>query len=464
MGVDSSQIFDAIDGGIGASHPKRAPLTLLAASATANEFNTLHARIFPLACWRVEDLRFEFDSSFVLPEIVQELTQLIRLINEHTIKNSPDGKTGEPLRPALSIFGHADPVGNDDYNKQLSGRRAQAIYGLLTRKTALWEELFSNPIGGDKWGDPAIATMRATTGQTASGPTTPASRKQLFADYMEKICVDENEAPFVIEPKDFLGGGRDNRGKADFQGCSEFNPVLMFSRQEAEKFERSQDKTARNAANKTNRRVLAFLFRPGIKIDPAAWPCPRVKEGTAACKKRFWSDADKRRQFQESRREFRQDGDTFACRLYTRLANNSPCERLLRDPLEVSVFVGPIDDDLENETLDVLDSTKKVTRSFKPKERNKDSGFRHFIIGPGALPNPVELRWRMDEFDIHVAGPCDPIKLRDALATIDLETGQKLISVERKADQPAPRVVVNDDLGNEDDQTFGPEANRTILT
>jgi len=112
----------------------------------------------------------------------------------------------------------------------------------------------------------------------------------------------------------------------------------------------------------------------------------------------------------------------------------------------------------------VLDSTKKVPRSFKPKERNKDSGFRHFIIGPGALPNPVELRWRMDEFDIHVAGPCDPIKLRDALATIDLETGQKLISVERKADQPAQRVVVNDDLGNEDDQTFGPEANRTILT
>jgi hypothetical protein len=101
---------------------------------------------------------------------------------------------------------------------------------------------------------------------------------------------------------------------------------------------------------------------------------------------------------------------------------------------------------------------------LKPKERNKDSGFRHFIIGPGALPNPVELRWRMEELDIHVAGPCDPIKLRDALVTIDLETGQKLVGVERKPDQPPPRVVVNTDLGKEDDQTFGPEANRTILS
>jgi len=27
----------------------------------------------------------------------------------------------------LSVFGHADPVGSDDYNKALSGRRAMAV-------------------------------------------------------------------------------------------------------------------------------------------------------------------------------------------------------------------------------------------------------------------------------------------------------------------------------------------------
>src|SRR5262249_1204960 len=34
--------------------------------------------------------------------------------------------------------------------------------------------------------------MRAALGQTATGPIAPASRKQLFAEYMDKICVDEN--------------------------------------------------------------------------------------------------------------------------------------------------------------------------------------------------------------------------------------------------------------------------------
>ena len=74
---------------------------------------------------------------------------------------------GEPpatIFPPLSIFGHADPVGNDDYNKQLSGRRATAIYGLLTRDTHLWEELYSHSFGNDKWGVKAIQIMLAELG------------------------------------------------------------------------------------------------------------------------------------------------------------------------------------------------------------------------------------------------------------------------------------------------------------
>src|SRR5205823_1548209 len=73
--------------------------------------------------------------------------------------------------------------------------------------------------------------------------------------------------------------------------------------------------------------VMILLFRPGSKVDPAKWPCPRVKEGTAACRKRFWSDADKKRQFQQNRREFKDTQDTFACRFYQRIADSSPCER-----------------------------------------------------------------------------------------------------------------------------------------
>ena len=52
-------------------------------------------------------------------------------------------------------------MGNDDYNKTLSGRRAAAVYGLLVRDPVLWEKLFSNKFGNDIWGDDAIATMNS---------------------------------------------------------------------------------------------------------------------------------------------------------------------------------------------------------------------------------------------------------------------------------------------------------------
>jgi hypothetical protein len=74
----------------------------------------------------------------------------------------------------MSRFGHADPVGNDNYNKILSGRRAAAVYGMLTHDAAIWEDLFSNtgrfalPAVGDRWGDEALQTMLAEVGQTPS--------------------------------------------------------------------------------------------------------------------------------------------------------------------------------------------------------------------------------------------------------------------------------------------------------
>ena len=57
--------------------------------------------------WKLLEARVEF----------QTLSRLIKI-------HSASGRN----RPAnLSVFGHADPTGNDDYNKALSGRRAAAI-------------------------------------------------------------------------------------------------------------------------------------------------------------------------------------------------------------------------------------------------------------------------------------------------------------------------------------------------
>ncbi|MEJ7714117.1 MAG: hypothetical protein WKF84_30810 [Pyrinomonadaceae bacterium] len=79
---------------------------------------------------------------------------------------------------------------------------------------------------------------------------------------------------------DFLARGADSKGKGDYQGCSEFNPILIFSQEKNVEFEQAQDKTIRNAANAPNRRVMVLLFRPGSHVLADKWPCPRAKEGS----------------------------------------------------------------------------------------------------------------------------------------------------------------------------------------
>lgn len=110
----------------------------LFAPAAKGEKNTLRLPLIPVACWRLDDVRFKFDSFFVKPETRKEFAGLALLRGMHP---------GSPL----SIFGHADPTGNDDYNKQLSARRAAAMHGIVPRDVDLWEKLYSKPFGGDTW-------------------------------------------------------------------------------------------------------------------------------------------------------------------------------------------------------------------------------------------------------------------------------------------------------------------------
>jgi outer membrane protein OmpA-like peptidoglycan-associated protein len=124
MSEQQTELTRAIsDGGIAAKHPIVPDVAALVGPATGNQHNKVKAGIIPVACWRLEDVRFEFDSSFVVPEIEPELKILALLVKDHPPTSKSEGKPGFPL----SVFGHADPTGNDDYNKQLSGRRATAI-------------------------------------------------------------------------------------------------------------------------------------------------------------------------------------------------------------------------------------------------------------------------------------------------------------------------------------------------
>jgi hypothetical protein len=340
------------DGTVAGDHPPPDyRLNVLVGPATETQFNTIRPTVIPVACWRADDVTFEFGSSFPLPEVAPGLAHLHTLIGAHT------DKSVTPHRPPpASIFGHADPVGDDEFNKKLSGRRARAVYAMLVRDTGAWEQLhiaeswgtrttqvMLNHLGhdcgredgvSDKKTADAIKMFQAANGLSADGVAGPQTRKKLFEKYMDALCQDAQGAPFTLDKqKNFLAGGADAQGKGDYQGCSEFNPVLLFSRAEDEKFRSSQDKSVRNRENAPNRRVMILLFRPGSSVEAARWPCPRASEGSAKCRERFWSDHQRRVALGEERRLWEKTQDTYACRFYHRLTDRSPCERLPPPPL-----------------------------------------------------------------------------------------------------------------------------------
>jgi hypothetical protein len=147
--------------------------------------------------------------------------------------------------------------------------------------------------------------MRGHLGPSAAG----LARRQLIEAYMASLC------PFQLTKSDFLAQGADPKGKGDVQGCSEFNPLLVLSNPELSTLSKAQ----RDQENEPNRRVVIFLFRPGTTVSAADWPCPRFDEGVAG-----WGD--QRRASGPVRKEFDKTKDTFACRLYDRIARLSPCE------------------------------------------------------------------------------------------------------------------------------------------
>jgi hypothetical protein len=318
--VSDGVFLDVSSDGIAAGHPQRVTLPKLVAPSTGAEFNTLQPHLITVGCALVPDHQFEFDSSFILPEATRAFRKLVRLIN------------AKPRCP-LSVFGHADPEGPDRYNKVLSGRRALAVYAVLVRDVQLWDELYGEPVGGDRWKTRSIQIMREAVGDASEGEPAPGRRKQLFLAYMDKLCTDADGQPFRVSKTDFVARGTDSGGKGDYQGCSEFNPVLLFSDKEHEEFKRAENRDARNLANAPNRRVLVLLFEEGTQVNPHRWPCPRARdESRDACRARFWSDGEARRSrlLPDKRRHFQESRDTFACRFYHGLAAPAPCEAALK--------------------------------------------------------------------------------------------------------------------------------------
>jgi outer membrane protein OmpA-like peptidoglycan-associated protein len=318
------------------------------------KFNAIRIPLIPVACWRLNDPAFAFDSSFVSPNFRDELTPLSGIIASN--QSCP-----------AALFGHCDPEGSDALNKTLGDRRAIAIYALLTRQPDLWKYLYDTPQVGDTWGTPMVQTMlnsivdgqgnpyyagnpdgqygpdttdavkrfQGDSGLAADGQAGADTRKALFGAYMDWLCTPASPAgtppptpaptPFRMQPTDFLGGTGAQPGdlpKMSLQSCGKFNPIVLLATDEMS----SSDKGTRHADDAPNRRVIMFLFPKGTSVDSGMWPCPKVKESNAACNAAFWPDGDTRRKNTDTLRLYKDTRDTMACRFYDRFARRSPCE------------------------------------------------------------------------------------------------------------------------------------------
>ncbi len=317
-----------VPGGSAGEHRALVTGRPLVVAATGDDgLNTIRRALQPLRCWALEDVRFHFDSSFLSVDGRREFARLDQELTRGALR--------------VALFGHADPTGDDAYNKILSGRRAQAVYALLRRDLDAWETLYQQPFGGDNWRQMAVREMllaagfdpgsqaavqdfQASRGLAVDGVAGPNTRRELFALYMDFVCVDGHGQPYTLGDEDFLGRGAESDGAIDVQGCTEFNPIYLMSQTQAQVL--AQDREARNAENAPNRRVVGFLFDAAIELRRAQWPCPSLSEGSGGCRASFWPDGDARRQFGESAREHAKGGGTMACAFYDRLARFSPCE------------------------------------------------------------------------------------------------------------------------------------------
>ena len=418
MANDSDGAIHGVsEGGVLGKHPNPAATRYLVAPSTADEFNKIGLPLVPIFCWKVEDIRFAFDSSFVSiapdpssdptsdplsrPDAGGDIREELRILADF-VNSSP----GCPP----SVFGHADPVGPavdpDGYNKALSGRRATSIYSLLIANTSLSKavSLWNGIAATEHWGADQKGMMQQVTGLPDG-----TSMSSLIQAYLPLLCPKD----LNLAPKDFLAQGANASGKGDYQGCSSFNPLLIFSQDNADKFApgaNNQDHQvylARNLANAPNRRVMVLLFRKGTRVDPAKWPCPPATGDKAGCIKRFWKDGQDRRgnRLPSRDRRFDDANDTFACRFYQRLLVDSPCDGVhkivrvrLFDPehnvLVNAPFLATLDG-IPNPAASSTDASNATptASNFNRTIRGRSNANGDAVLFNVVIPSTVTMQW-----------------------------------------------------------------------
>jgi hypothetical protein len=250
------------------------------------------------ACVCIPGVTFAFDKSFLRPGVVDALKDLQKAFEDH-----PDAM--------VFVFGHTDKVGSEQYNKDLSDRRAKSAYAFVTNDVPAWEALYNE----ESWGlisvqeiltdmgfykgpvdgkdtpasKQALKDYQISKGQTGSGNNDKATRELLFLDYMTGKHDVKIAKERFLEPK--------------FTGCGEFNPKIETEKEE-----------------ERNRRVSFFLFDPG-KVPKI--PC---KVGDMApCKKMIALPGPRKKK-------------EFKCAFFDNISSDCACESAPPKPATHSVI------------------------------------------------------------------------------------------------------------------------------
>ncbi|HZS38664.1 MAG TPA: hypothetical protein VFF06_17655 [Polyangia bacterium] len=123
---------------------------------------------------------------------------------------------------------------------------------------------------------------------------------------------------------------------------------------------------------------------------------------------------------------------------------------LRKEPLLLTV--GLAGDDPADCELIIKDGSGGEQKKLPAADAKKDDVACVFELAPAELPNPVELWWRAPSGEARLAGPCDPVALRDALDGARLDESQGLVG----AWEPPGEDALPDSPDDDDDRSQSP--------
>jgi len=265
-------------------------------------------------CHEIAGAHFAFGRSFVRANAIATLAAIAEDLH------------GEPIRRAM-ILAHTDLTGKEALNKELSERRARALYALFTHDAAAWEELFMGKWSGgnwsERWGTREVQHMLRALHVTADDGLPPdetgtqdqrsteALKRFQRGDYPDKPAEQAPLAPDgVVGPLPrnelFLAYAKrisrepvpaDRIAKVNgelFMGCGEYNPFTL------------------SAKDEESRRAVVFLF--DAAAEPKALPCKLRSLGP--CRANI--DPPQSEPDPEGKPPYR-------CRVYQEVAKRCPC-------------------------------------------------------------------------------------------------------------------------------------------